>query len=392
MNHQRRIDGQRRAWLRASLGLGAGALAGAFRSDDTSTHDRAGPRAGLRAGADRLQWQERVLLGFGTALSLRAAHAHAGVVSQALDDAVAEIRAIESQMSLFDPDSALCRLNREGCLVDPDWRLVEVLTLAQQVARASDGAFDVTMQPLWRVWSDASRLGRPATQDEIARARASVDWRKLELADHAVRLLAPGMAVSLNGIAQGYAADRARAVLQRRGIEHALLDTGEWAPLGRPAPASPWQLGIADPHQRDALIATLATDGRCVCTSSDDRTAFSADRRDHHIVDPRVGCSPLRLSGVTVVAESGALADALTKVFFMAETRLGGAAAADVTARAGATAHAGARARAGVAPRFDPALASIAASIAQSWNVDALLIDKQGAWWASDGLRLSAPV
>ena len=93
-----------------------------------------------------LQWQERNLLGFGTTLSLRAGHRNAQQLSAALLAAIAEIRAIEQLMSLFDSDSAVCRLNTDGVLRQPNFRLLDVLTLARRVSKRSDGAFDVTMQ------------------------------------------------------------------------------------------------------------------------------------------------------------------------------------------------------------------------------------------------------
>ncbi len=277
---------------------------------------------------ESLQWRERLLQGFGTTLWLRAAHADPDRVEQALDHAAAVIRRIESQMSLFDADSALSRLNRRGWLAAPDPGLREVLQLARQVSAGSGGAFDVTMQPLWTVWEASSREGRLPAARELARARERVDWRALEAGADGVRLPA-GFALSLNGIAQGYAADAVRAELRSLGIRHAMFDTGETSVLGQGPEARPWRFGIEDAAARggEAGRASLAPrppspavsvpDGFAVATSSDRHTAFSADARHHHIVDPRTGWSPPHWASVTVVARRAALADALTKVFFM---------------------------------------------------------------------------
>ena len=156
-----------------------------------------------------------------------------------------------------------------------------------------------------------------------------------------------------NGIAQGYAADRVRGVLAQHGIRHALVDAGEFAPLGANPQQRPWTLGIANPRAEAALLAQLTADGRCIATSADSETTFSADRLHHHIFDPHTGYSPRALAAVTVVAASGALADALTKVMFVA------------------------------GPQQLPALA-------RQWGVDALWVDKRGRWQATPGLRLSA--
>ena len=330
----------RRQWLRVGLGLGATLLAG---------------RVGASKGS-ALQWRERALLGFGTTLWLRAAHADVRRVEIGLDAAVQAIRHVERQMSLFDQSSALCQLNRDGRLRAADPDLLRVLRLARRVAVNSEGAFDVTMQPLWQAWESARRTGALATAGELRAARRQVDWRGLLLDGTGVSLQLPGMAVSLNGIAQGYAADLARSRLQANGIEHALLDTGEWSAWGQGPESAPWRLAVAEsvtPHQFPADLQ-LVNDGRAVATSSDRNCVFSADRRHHHIIDPRTGYSPTVWSSVTVLAHSCALADALTKVLFMATL-----------------------------PQ--------AMLQAQRWGVDVLLIDKTGRWHASRGLPLQQP-
>lgn len=296
--------------------------------------------------------RRRALIGFGTTLSLQAAHEDERTLDGALDAAVAALQRIEVQMSLFNADSALSRLNRDGVLLAPPAELLEVLEIAQSVSRGSDGAFDVTVQPLWLVFEAAQRAGRLPDAAEVAAARAKIGWRRLELSPQVLRLREPGMAVTLNGIAQGYAADRVRQVLAAHGIRDALVDAGEFAALGRNAQGRRWALGIANPRHESALLARLMSDGRCIATSADNLTSFSADHRHHHIFDPHTGYSPPALAGVTVAADSGALADALTKVMFVA------------------------------GPQRAPALA-------RQWGVDALWVDKAGGWQATSGLRIA---
>ena len=101
-------------------------------------------------------------------------------------------------------------------------------------------------------------------------------------------------------------------------VEHALIDTGETSLLGHAPDGSAWTFGIEDAaRQSPQSPPLLAFDGRAMATSSDAHTAFSTDHRHHHIMDPRTGYSPVHWSSVTVLAESCAQADALTKVFFM---------------------------------------------------------------------------
>jgi thiamine biosynthesis lipoprotein len=326
---------KRRQWLRMALGLGAAAALPA--------------RAATPAA--RLHWRERALQGFGSTLWLRAGHADAQRADAGLDAAVAALRHVERQMSLFDPASAAVRLNRDGVLDAPDPQLVAVLRLAQNVAARSGGAFDATVQPLWALWQRCARAGRVPTPAERRAAQALVGWRGLAVQPQRIAFARPGMAVTLNGIAQGFAADRARDAMRAHGIAHALLDTGEWAPLGDAPDGGRWQLGLEDPRAARRVLATLAADGRAVACSSDAHQRFSADGRHHHILDPRRGDSPPQLAAVAVLAPSAALADALTKPLFMGS-------AADALA------------------------------LARRWGVDVVTVDKAGRLRHSAGVAL----
>jgi len=311
------------------------------------------------ASAGKLVWRERALLGFGTTLWIKAAHENADQLETALDAAVKVIRHVERQMSLFDTDSSISRLNRTGKLAHADRDLLSVLRLSQQIGTKSAGSFDISMQPLWQLWSQVTEANRLPSAKEVERAQRLVNLRAMELTPTSVRLNAPGAALSLNGVAQGYASDRAREALRNNGIRHALIDSGETSLLGQAPNALPWRLKIEDavthPGKPDQVRAgsspVLQSDGRAMSTSSDAHTVFSADRRHHHILDPRTGYSPQHWSSVTVLAPSCALADALTKVFFM----------------------------------LPP---SRIESECRRWGVDVVLQDKAGKWTSSAGAAL----
>lgn len=267
--------------------------------------------------APALIWRERALVGFGTTLWLKAGHTNADQLDAALNAAVAAIRQVERQMSLFDPDSALSRLNAQGQLRNPDAHLLKVLSMARHVSAACGGAFDISMQPLWRLWSRASEQGTLPSRFAIDKTRQLVRWRAIETSPSIIRLNLAGMQLSLNGIAQGYASDLVKTVLESHGIKHALIDTGETSLLGHAPNERPWNFSIEDAaHKGQQVPPLLVGDGRAIATSSDAHTVFSADHRHHHIMDPRTGYSPTHWSSVTVLASSCTLADALTKVFF----------------------------------------------------------------------------
>lgn len=282
-------------------------------------------------------WRERTMQGLGTTLWLRAASSSGARTERGLDAAVAAIRRVERTMSLFDPRSQLCQLNRDGELTAPDPWLVQVLELARFVAAQSDGAFDPTVQPLWLVWDAARRAGRRPDAAQITRARALIDWRAVLIERTRVRFERPGMGMTLNGIAQGFAADMARAALLDAGVSDALIDAGEWAPIGRAPGGKPWTLGLADPQRADGggdPIARVQPDNeRAIATSAGAVYRFTADGSDHHILDPHTGHSPHGLRLVSVLAGRCAVADALTKVFYMTPAAKHAALAAAWSAR-----------------------------------------------------------
>lgn len=264
-----------------------------------------------------LEKAERTSRALGADVTLTALHEDPRTAELALDDAFAELDRIEEAMSLYRPHSQICRLNREGVLENPDPYLVEVLRAAADMSARSNGAFDATVQPLWRLYADATKAGRLPDDLAVRDAAGRVDWRKVEVAPDRIRLRGAGMAVTLNGIAQGFASDRVGAALQARGVRHALVNTGEFGSLGRKADGTPWTVGIQHPRRPDAWLALAALEDRFLSTSGDYATPFSADFRHHHIFDPRTGLSPTELSSVTVLARTGMEADALTKVIFV---------------------------------------------------------------------------
>lgn len=206
----------------------------------------------------------------------------------ALDDAIAALRQTERMFSLFDPDSDLVRLNKTGVLPQPPDQMLSILTLADTVHRASEGRFDPTVQPLWQ----ALAQGR-----DPSHAAALVGWDRVQVSRTAIRL-GSGQALTLNGIAQGFATDRVQAVLRRHGFGHTLVNIGEFA-----ADGGPWRLGIADPEQGVVLNRSL-TDG-AMATSSPGAMRLG---KQGHILGPKG--DPAQWSTVTVQADSAALADA----------------------------------------------------------------------------------
>ena len=256
-------------------------------------------------------------LAFGTSISISVAHPDAGLAQRAIEDGLQAAQAVDRLMSIYHPASQVYRLNRDGMLAQPDPRLLDVLATSAKLSELSGGAFDITSQPLWRAYADAARQGGLPSEAERRRAQSLVDWRQLEFDRDSVRFLRPGMSLTLNGVAQGYAADQALAAVRAHGVRNALLDTGEFIARGQKPGRHPWILGIRHPRDPDALSASLCAQGCSVATSGDYECTFTPDFRHHHIFDPATGDSPGELASVTVLAPSALLADGLSTAFMV---------------------------------------------------------------------------
>jgi len=206
----------------------------------------------------------------------------------------AELRGIEAAFSLYDPASDICRLNATGRLAIPErWR--SLLTVIDRLHLGTGGLFDATVQPLWQAL---------ARGDDPGPARAAIGWARVRWDGDSIRL-GRGQALTLNGIAQGHATDRVRALLRGAGLDRCLVNIGEFAALG-----GPYRLGLADPIHGHLGQVTL--DGTAVANSSPhaDRVGGQA-----HIL--HAAARP-RWSTVSVVAESAALADGLSTALVLA--------------------------------------------------------------------------
>ena len=241
---------------------------------------------------------------------------------------VAEVGRLEAVFSLTRPDSALSRLNRVGELSEAPPDLVRLLAESAGFSALTGGAFDATVQPLWTLFAGhfatagADPAGPPA--DAVRAALDRVGWRGVVVDPGRVAFARPGMAVTLNGIAQGYITDRVIELLRRHGVDRVLADLGETRSLGRHPDGSPWTVGLEDPRRRGHVVRMLDLENRAVSTSGGYGTIFEPSGRFNHLFEPGSGRSPDPWRSVSVVAPTATMADALSTAFcFMPEQRMG---------------------------------------------------------------------
>lgn len=268
---------------------------------------------GSRAAVTAVHWQGTAL---GADASLTICHPDRALARRLIDLALAEIQRLESIFSLYRSDSALAALNRDGVLDRPPQDLVALLATAKRWGEWTGGAFDVTVQPLWRLYAahftqgNADPSGPPP--DLVARARGLIDYRAIQIDAGRIALARPGMAVTLNGIAQGYITDRVTELLRTEGLSQVLVNLGEVRALGADQDGQGWRIGIADPMQPGRTAGTIEVEDRAVATSSANGTVFDRAGTAGHILHPDTGAAGTGFLSASVVAARAQDADALS--------------------------------------------------------------------------------
>lgn len=263
----------------------------------------------------------------GADASLAIAHPDPAEADRLIALSLEEVARLERVFSLYRPDSALRRLNRDGVLEAPPVDLVRLLAEAASFGRSTGGAFDPTVQPLWQLHAGhfsrpgADPAGPPAAA--VQAARALVDVRALRVSADRIGFARRGMAVTLNGIAQGYVTDRVTERLKAEGMDRVLVDMGELRALGSHPSGRPWTVGLADPADPDRNAGTLELLDGALATSGGYGTRFDEAGRFTHLFDPASGTCAAHWLAVTVQAADATTADALsTALAVVAEDRV----------------------------------------------------------------------
>ena len=242
----------------------------------------------------------------------------AAAASRASDAAFERIARLDDTMTGYNPSSELMSLCQRagGPPVPVSEDLFQVLATSQALSERTNGAFDITIGPVVRLWRRARRQHELPMPDELARARELVGHAKLRLDPRArtAQLLKKGMLLDLGGIAKGYAADQALVVLKKHGVMSALVAAGgDIAVSASPPGREGWRIGIAplEAPERPPTRFLLLHDA-AVSTSGDaEQYVEIGGKRYSHIVDPKTGVGLAGQSSVTVVAPNATTSDGM---------------------------------------------------------------------------------
>lgn len=269
----------------------------------------------------------------------------------AVNAAFAEMVRIEGVMSSHRADSEVSRLSGPVTRMELSTDTAAVIRQGLAIAKRSDGAFDLALGRLIKLWNVLGEHPHVPTAAAITKALRGVGPGDLRLEGRTAIKADPELAIDLGSIAKGYAVDRACAVLQAAGIRDATVNAGGNLRVMGSHRNRPWRIGIQHPRKKNEVMAILPVNDEAVVTSGDYQRFFMQDGvRYHHIFDPRTGWPARRCQSVTIVADNATLADGLSTAVFVLGPEKG-------------------------------------LALARSFGVEALIIDIDGGRHMTDGLR-----
>ena len=239
------------------------------------------------------------------------------VLAKAAQQAIDEVRRIESTYSRYRADSIVSRINAaagSGVAVEVDAETASLLDFAGQLHALSDGLFDITSGVLRRVWD--FKTGQLPDPHRLRELLPLLGWHQVERRERHVHLARAGMELDFGGFGKEYAADRAMTVLAGAGQRHGFVNLGgDIRVLGPRADGSAWRFGIQHPRREDATIASVDMVEGALASSGDYERFFELDgQRYCHILDPRTGWPVRAWSSVSVTAPACVAAGALSTI------------------------------------------------------------------------------
>jgi thiamine biosynthesis lipoprotein len=242
----------------------------------------------------------------------------------ASEDAFEEVRRLDRMLSNYRPESEWSKVNREaaGRPVKVSAELFQLLSACVGYSRQSEGAFDISVGPLMKVWGFYKGTGHLPQRPEVLKALEKVGYRNilLDSAAGTVRFARPGVELDPGGIGKGYAVDRMVDILRRDGIAKALVSASGSSiyALGAPPGEAGWKVGIRDPKDESRTVTEVTLKNESMSTSGSYEKFFEADGKTYsHIMDPRTGYPSQGMLSASVIAPLTLDTEAWTKPYFI---------------------------------------------------------------------------
>jgi thiamine biosynthesis lipoprotein len=309
------------AMPRGTIAIGGASILGAVALWLAAPAAHGDPPASSARPATKIQYSDHAM---GTNVTVWLWTADERGAAQAAEAVFGEMKRLDKEMTTWDAASEVSQINAAAgdkpvVVSDETYAVIE---RAVDVSKRSKGLFDITVQAFKGLWKfDEDMDGTLPDPAEVKKRLALVNWRDIALdaRRHSVLLRRKGMAITLGGIAKGYAVDKCAAILRTRGFTDFMMQAGGDMYISGKKGSEPWVVGIRDPRgAANTLFATAPIENHSFSTSGDYERGFVKDGvRYHHILDTRTGQPAHASRSVTVRAKDAFTADAWSKVMFI---------------------------------------------------------------------------
>lgn len=236
----------------------------------------------------------------------------------------AELLKVDASLSPFNKESVITAIN-ENKDVSPDEMFKEVFSLAMDISKETDGAFDITVAPLVNAWGFGFKNGSQPSHHQVDSLLQLVGYKKVSMADGKVKKQDPRIMLDCSAIAKGYGTDRVARLLRSRGVQNYMVEIGgEVVTSGVNPERLPWKIGVTKPtddslNTGHELQTILNLTDKAMATSGNYRNFYyKGGKKFAHTIDPKTGY-PVQHSilSATVIAKSCAVADAYATSFMV---------------------------------------------------------------------------
>lgn len=245
-------------------------------------------------------------------------------------EAIGEIRRIEKLFTTFDPESQVNLVNKNAGKkpVKVDKEVYDLIERSKKISAITQGAFDITYgsidKSLWNFDTSMTSLPDQRTAKQLVRL---INYRNVILDKErcTVFLKEKGMRIGFGGIGKGYAAERAKRLLQEQGVESGIVNAaGDLTTWGTQPSGKPWTIGIADPNSSRHLFSYLDITNTSIATSGNYEKYVIIDGKKYsHTIDPKTGLPVRGIKSVTIICPNAEIADAMATPVMIMGVRVG---------------------------------------------------------------------
>jgi len=238
---------------------------------------------------------------------------------EVIEGSYAVIDELSKILSNYDPQSSVSRLNNDGFIDNAPQELIEIISLSKQYNTITDGAFEITVDPVLKLWSEGLWKELEEVQNQkISEVLKLVGSDKVKIDGNTIEFEKNGMSVTLGGVAKGYIVDKMIEYIKENEVNGALVNAGgDIMALGSKPGNEKWTISLENPDDTSQRIATFGVTGKAVATSGNYYRYFDPSKEVHHIIDPRTGYSANLCISTTIIADSATIADILSTSVFV---------------------------------------------------------------------------